>query len=314
MSEESKNEETLKGVLGQVRELTTELSSVSAAAGRRWRVMAWVFAILCAVIFLYLGWIYLRFSPALRAEWLVKYASDTVKVNLRSYEQDLSEELKARAHDVVAGFLDPQIEKLKDPQLVADFAEGLKARVPGLIDDHVRPFLVDLKGKIPDIDKKLRATAEEQAGPLANRLRDQTIKALPAIQSEVIERIKEKLDERKPELDKVIDDHITHLVDQHKQDIATLEGEQLARVLQPAFEEAAGPVLDKFAVGVEGSIKRVSTDLAQLLEKRKQGTLEREDELKLRYIQLWKTYWKVRMQTGEIERPTMEMPEIETSP
>jgi hypothetical protein len=94
----------------------------------------------------------------------------------------------------------------------------------------------------------------------------------------------------------MVDDAVQTLIDQHAQDIATLDSEKLAATLVPAFEEAAGPVLDEFCEGIDLAIVSVRDSLSDLVQKYKAGTLTREEEIELRYIQLWKTYWNVRME------------------
>ena len=76
MSEERKKQEALAGVLDQVRDLTKELSSASATASRRWKVTAWTFGIICAVIAIYLTYIYTLFQPFLQPKALVEWGAN----------------------------------------------------------------------------------------------------------------------------------------------------------------------------------------------------------------------------------------------
>ena len=125
------------------------------------------------------------------------------------------------------------------------------------------------------------------------------IAAPPTIRDWLVGLTKKELAERTPQLTQVIDNAVQEVLDQHMRDLAVLDRADLAQALQPAFERTAGPVLDEFARGVEASIKKARVSLAELLQKRDRGTLTRLEEIELRFVQLWKTYWNVRMRELE---------------
>ncbi|MHC4592120.1 MAG: hypothetical protein ACYS8L_05430 [Planctomycetota bacterium] len=109
-------------------------------------------------------------------------------------------------------------------------------------------------------------------------------------------RAQERIDETLPQLTEVVDEAVREIVDQHMDDIKSLEREDLSQRLREAFEESAGGVLDEFSAGVGESIKGVKGRLRELIHKKESGApLTQKEELELRYIQLWKTYWAMRM-------------------
>ena len=300
MSEESKSSEALQGILAHIEDLNSQLASAVGSANRRWKITAWVFGILCVVIFLYLGYIYLTFKPFLDAKFLVTYARNEVTNNLNQYQRDLTEQLKDQDQvDKIVAALDKRTEDLKAE--IPKFREKLAAELVAKAPEHmaaIQPRLAELKEKMPDLTVKFSTALVDQAEPIADKLRDLTIGRMAELKDYLLGMTKEKLDERKDELQKIIDDSFKQVLDQHLDDMKKLDGDALTRVLQPGFEEAAGPVLDKFNAGLERAIKATKENLADLLDKRAQGTLTRKEELELRYVQLWKTYWSLRMKEG----------------
>jgi len=193
--------------------------------------------------------------------------------------------------------LEPQLVQLKE-EITArreELAEKLKGEAKN-IAEQVRPQLEDLKNRIPELTQQYSKTLTEMAPAMADKFRDSAISYLPRLQDKLLKMTEEELAARKPELTRMVDDAVQTLIDQHAQDIATLDSEKLAATLVPAFEEAAGPVLDEFCEGIDLAIVSVRDSLSDLVQKYKTGTLTREEEIELRYIQLWKTYWNVRME------------------
>ena len=242
--------------------------------------------------------------------------------NLPSYREDLAKLLKEQAPALV-GQLDIQQLKSDIPGHRAKLAETLKAKAPELIGQidvqdlkkqitsyreeltkkltEDAPGYVDqidleqLKTKIPKYRQDLTKALTSNAPKLVNQLRDKLLASLPQLQSSLVGLAKDKLGETTPELQKLIDDAVKNIVDQHVQDIQALEGSNLPEGLTASFEEAAGPVLDKYTEGVGIAIKDIRANMEDLLAKQAAGTLTKEEKVKLRYIQLWKTYWNVRM-------------------
>jgi len=329
MSEERKKEETLRGLQDQVRELNTELSAAAAAANRSWKVTAWILAIVCAVIVIYLGVIYGKLKGYITPEGLVEMAMAPAREKLPDIQKALTQRLKDMAPQVMQA-LDEQIgdPNVRIPELRKTLAEQLTAMAPQLADslepqlvllkeemtarreelaetlkgeadniaEQIRPQLEDLKNRIPELTQQYSKTLTDMAPAMADKFRDSAISYLPRLQDKLLKMTEEELAAKKPELTRMVDDAVQTLIDQHAQDIATLDSEQLAATLVPALEEAAGPVLDEFCAGIDLAIVSVRDSLSDLVQKYKAGTLTREEEIELRYIQLWKTYWNVRME------------------
>ncbi len=260
MSEESRSEAGLEGLQSQASEVVAELKEASAAASRRWKVTAWVFGILCAVIAIYLGVLYGKLKPYLKSEEMVKLAAGQIHVKLPEAQKWLVENIKEEAPKIVA----------------------------------------ELKGQLPRVMDELSATLRESAPQRADWLRDRVLdRILPDLKKSVRAWAGKELRDAPEQLTSVIDEAIQQIVKAHKDDIAALEGPELTEKLKDGFERAAGDVLDEFSKGLEQSIKSVKASLADLLEKQKLGTLTEEERLKLRYVQLWRTYLDIRVKEEE---------------
>jgi ABC-type transporter Mla subunit MlaD len=223
--------------------------------------------------------------------------ADRLKQRLPEVRRQMAQNLK----DAIPRMMDqlePRMDELRDrlPEVRAEFAQRLKDAAPGVMAD-LKPRLAEAKDKIPEIKEELARNLTEQAPVIADMLRDQIVQtALPEARRMLAQATMQRLDEELPRLSQVVDDAVRLVVEQHLEDIKTLEREDLSQELQVAFEEAAGPVLDEFSAGVEQGIEDVKDRLRVLIAKAESGReLTRKEQLELRYIQLWKTYWNVRM-------------------
>ena len=329
MSEERKNEQVLTGLRDQVSELTREISSVSAAASRRWKITAWVVGILCAAIVIYLGYFYSKLKVAATPEELAKIGVLYYRERQDELQDELTQSLKGLAPEVMqaldeeVGELDVTLAKLRETlakqliEMAPKLAEGLQPELEKVkksltedreelveklkleaktMADKIKPQLEQLKDEIPELTEKYKTTLTDMAPKMADKFQKSAIDYLPRLRDRAMSMTQRELDARKPELVKLIDDAVETLIDQHADNMAKLDGDELTAILVPAFEEAAGPVLDEFSKGVEASIASVKDTLSGLLQKYKTGNLTRKEEIELRYIQLWKTYWNVRME------------------
>jgi len=299
MSEEGKSEGALQGEQAQIAELAAELAQAKAAADRRWRVTALVYGILCLVIAGYLGWLYFNFfKPFVRSEFIVDRAATEIETKLPDYKDELAKLLADKAPELIDQ-LDPKIEELKIKYIdnTDEIARQLEAKIEDL-PGYIKPKLDSLKAKVPELMKKLEEKLVAKAPSYADELRDKVLDMLPGAKDWALGLVKGKLEASKGDIAEVLDKAIRQLVEQHKQDIIDLEGDELAISLQADMEEAAGPILDKVSARLEGHIESITEDLEELLAKQAAGTLTEEDELTLRYVQLWKTYWKVAMARG----------------
>ena len=323
MSDETRKNASLAGLQAQMDELARELKDVSDGAKRRGKITAWTLIIVCAIVAIYLGALYRRVKPAIQPEVLVTLAA----AQLPAHEDQLLATLKSSADNMVAA-LDPQLQKFKKdlPELTDRLAAQLKESIPVWLDElepqlaelkttlpdkrkalaeklqaaapdvmaNLKPKLVELKPRIPELTNKLGDTLVEQAPTIADSLRDSLIKAMPSARKMLVARVQERLAAPTSEVGAVVDRAVQQVVEQHKEDISALSGEDLSTKLQAAFEEAAGPVLDEFDKPLAAAIEQVRVDLADLLA-RAPDRLTEEEQLELRFVQLANTYFKVKM-------------------
>ncbi|MHC4592121.1 MAG: hypothetical protein ACYS8L_05435 [Planctomycetota bacterium] len=154
MSEETRNEASLDAVQAQVNELSSQLRAANAAAGRRWKLTAWVFAIVCAVIAIYLGVIYAKFKPFARPELLVRSGISTVTTELPRYKADLARVLKEQAPELV-GALDAETLRTEIPKLTEGLAAQIRQKAPGVVEEQIEAQADRLRAKLPEVREDL---------------------------------------------------------------------------------------------------------------------------------------------------------------
>ncbi len=147
--------------------------------------------------------------------------------------------------------------------------------------------------------QKLGDALVEQAPEIANMLRQLMVTTgIPYTRSAVMSRARARIEQTAPEVRGLVDEAVRQILEQHAQDIKVLERDDLAQRLQEAFEASAGDVLDRFSEGVEMAIRSNRDELRGLIQKKQAGTpLTRVEQLELRYIQLWKTFWGTQSRT-----------------
>ncbi|MCD6416237.1 MAG: apolipoprotein A1/A4/E family protein [Planctomycetes bacterium] len=225
-------------------------------------------------------------------------SAEQLKEQVPKLREELLAQLQARIPEALDQ-LEPRLRELERqlPEQRKEYAKKLLERAPEF-RERLRPRLIELRDEsLPDVTERLSATLQEQAPQIADTFRDQVIEqVLPQAKKLVMQRTMERVSGSMPELKGVVDKAVTQIVQQHMDDIKSLDRDDLTTALEAAFEEAAGPVLDDFSKGAEQGIKDVKQTLTKLLTKKELGQPLTEDEqLYLRYVQLWKTYWNVRM-------------------
>ena len=333
MSDESKNEAAQGDLQGQIEDLTSELRGLSATARTRWKVGAVILIIVCLVVAIYLGVVYSWAKQHGDPGELVDLFVPTLVNRVGEEKDQWVKELNDQAPDLMRNFVEPELVRLQGnldqyrgevakaiegltEELIEDLgkrleavditaerkklAEGLKKEAHGRVE-ALKPRFAQLKTKIEDQKVFLIDTLTDNADDIVNFGRDLLIdKGLPLIRSRLADRASAAIEPIGSESGKIVEDAIDQVLAQHMEDMKVLDDPALEEALKVAFEEAAGPVLDKFAEGVEAAVKEDRRSLEELIARAKSGEpLSREDELHLRFIQLWKTYWNVRMLSPE---------------
>ncbi|MDP6107052.1 MAG: hypothetical protein QGI33_01275 [Candidatus Brocadiia bacterium] len=333
MSEESKNEAAQGDLQAQIESLTSELQALSATARTRWKVGAVVLVIVCLVVAIYLGVIYSRVKPYAEPGELVDIFAPTLVDKVTEEKGQWVADLKDRAPDVMKNFVKPELVRLQgnidqyrvevskaidglSDELIEDLGERLQAvditaerekLAKQCIDEAparlaaLKPRFALLKIKIEDQKAFLIKTLTGNADDIVDYGRDLLIDSgLPLLRSRLADRVSEAIEPVGSESGAIVERAVDQVLAQHMEDIKVLEDPALEGSLKVAFEEAAGPVLDEFAKGAETAVKEDRRSLEDLIARAKSGEpLSREDELHLRFIQLWKTYWNVRMLSAE---------------
>jgi hypothetical protein len=202
MTEESKS---LEGIQSQLDGLLADLKAASDAAERRWKVTGWVFVILCAVVAIYLGFLYRYVSDPkkeLTPEGLVNLAAMQIKGELPKLADNFVKSAKSEAPAIVAE------AKKQLPRLRQRVADSLTLRAPAYVD-----MLRDtMKQYIPQATNMVMARLGEAVVPMAK-------------------------------MTEAIDHAVMGVMAAHKDNMKVLNDSELAAKLEASFEEAILPAI-----------------------------------------------------------------------
>jgi hypothetical protein len=219
------------------------------------------------------------------------------RADMEAQIRQVSDRLGDRLVEAIPGALDdaqPRIEELKGklPEMREEMAQRLKDAAPQTMAE-LEPRLAELNRRIPEMTQKLSDALVEQAPEIANMLRQLMVQTgLPYTRSAVMSRARAHIEQAMPEARGLVDEAVRQILEHHAEDIKVLERDDLAQRLEEAFEASAGDVLDRFSEGVEMAIRSNRDELRELIQRKQSGApLTRTEQLELRYIQLWKTFW-----------------------
>lgn len=313
----------------QLDELTAELRAAVAAAGRsrKWTLAALV--VLFGAAAGYLGLVYRTVRAASEPERVVGRAAAAMRDEINGGSSQWAERLKAAAPTVVGG-LEGDLKALKDDlprereravrlleekmpwitdqlgawlvQVRADLPARRKELAARLKDEApevmagLKPRLARMKALTPQQAEWLKTTLTANAPAIADLVRDEMVnRALPSIEERLVARAVAPAPEQAQQEAARLAAAVDGVVAGNAEAIRTLEGDQLKERLQRAFEEALPGAVDQCASAAEARVASVRDSLKALIERVEAGgELARDDELKLRYIQLWKTYWQAK--------------------
>ncbi len=225
--------------------------------------------------------------------WLEQIDAQQLKEQLSAETDKLIEELKSDPETQLAK-LDAALEDAKEQirQQRTSLTAELKDNASKYVEEHIAPQLETLQEQLAETRERLVEGLKEKAPEAMDWLRRQaTGQALPLVRRQIrsaADSAADQLAERtKENLDRLVDEVLTA----HKENIRILiqtDPEQLAQVLEGAFEKQLGPTLSEYMEYVENALYRVRGELKDLVDAKAKGTLNKEQKLEYKLIQLWR--------------------------
>jgi len=178
--------------------------------------------------------------------------------------------------------------------------EELKDEAPRYMEEHVTPFLAELKEKIPEAGKTAAEDINAEAPGIVAKVKERLINdAFPRLHTKGTELAKKLLSRATENMRDVLRQVTEQIVEDHGQTIKNMKDGELPETVAALMEERMGPVIDEFMPRVESTLANVRTDLRKLIGdhasvvvKVSEGTAtdaERLQALEYRVLQLWKS-------------------------
>ncbi len=255
-------------VAEDIQTLAMDASEMARKTARGWKISAAIFAALLIFIAAYLGFFYNVFRKSAEPGILVAMALGPVN--------NLLERVDA--------------PKLHNPMLAQWAVEQLNQRAPELVRQRLKPRLIELQEKLPQLRKDALQKFEEQAPErfdAAVEFIETT--GLPRIGDLVTRTAKERADIAMDNLEGQLEGMVAAVVERHQEDLATLEEDQMAKLqatLEEELEAEYGPVLDEVFVRIERSIINVEAGMEDLVDVYKRGTMTEQEALKVQLIRV----------------------------
>ncbi len=261
-------EESRGGAPQDLSALAAEVSAMEKKAASSWKIALVGWAILLAIIFSYLNFWLLQsvIKPAVQPAELVALGFVAVDAGLESRG----------------------LSPLESSDLVDEVTRLLKERVPIVIEEQVRPRLVDLQERLPELreewTEEVRQKAPELMADAVDRLQADL---LPKAHDTLLEFVRTRVDDTLAQVEETIDRAVGEVVDSTDQSIIDLADNETLRLnLEVAFEEQMGEVLDALFTDLDKTVAEAGRGIRELVAKMDAGTLEKRDMLELRAIQL----------------------------
>ncbi len=261
-------EESKGGAPQDLTALAAEVSAMERKAASAWKMALVGWAILLAIIFSYLNFWLLQsvIKPAAQPDRLVALGFVAVDSALAS-----------------RGL--PSLESSQLPVKVADL---LKERTPIVIAEQVRPRLIELQQKLPELRKEYTEKVAQKAPELMDDAVDYLqSNLLPMAHDRLIGFVESRVDEILERAEETIGRAVGEVIASTDDSLALIsQDERLRLSLEEAFEEEMGEVLDMLFTDLDKKIAKVGGDIGDLIGKMDAGTLDKRDMLELRLIQI----------------------------
>jgi len=250
--------------------LAQEVRAVEAKAAKGWKLSlaGWVIFLVVVFSYLYFG-VYRRvvvpfFEPATMVEM-------AIGVGNRALESQGLPEVES------ASFA---------PQL----ADRLEVGIPALVQQQLKPKLMDLQEQLPEkrieLTQKFRANAPQVVDDAVDYFE---ANMLPRLHDTLLTTVGERVDEVLERVDETIGEAVTQVIVAHWDSIAVVGPDQMSELregLANTFEQQMGPVLEEIFKGTDESVAEVRMQIEQLVERYKSQTLTADDMHVIRLIQL----------------------------
>ena len=226
-----------------------------------------------------------------------------LEVRLATLNDDLPEMRRKIATFVtdklpeVSTYIDKNIEDLRR-RLVDEatkFRTKLATEADRLVDEEIGTRIDELMEQLPDLTDKAIAELKKRAPGQVDELKNLVIdKGIPHGSMLVKDLVEQRVEQVTEQVQEFIDQAVANIVAQHRDDFrkfvsGEFTGDQFALLMEGAFDEAAGEILDKYFKEAEKHLQTAQDNLSLLLQKKAQGTLAGRDELYYKSVVLWKS-------------------------
>ena len=265
---ESTPESTVpQAVTDELAALAGVMKAAEQKAVAAWKTAAIVWVVFLAVVFGYLYIFAYRgvFKPFLEPRNLIGWGKTVA-----------NEALAAKGYSDIGS-----------TRLVDQIVGKIEEEAPGLVQDYVKPqidaFLEDLPRRRSELVKLIAERAPEYVDQGLVRLKDDI---LPRGRQMLLDRLDEQIDLLMEQVDEELGGVVDEILVQIQGDVEGLQGADLRRLMQEAFEEAMGPILDKILIGLDERVREIKVQLGEVAEAQRTGTATYRQKLEFRLVQL----------------------------
>ncbi|KPK60777.1 MAG: hypothetical protein AMK73_08045 [Planctomycetes bacterium SM23_32] len=256
-----------QSVADDIAVLAAELKAAEKRAATGWKVTAVVWVILLAVIAGYLyALVYRPLKDRLEAEAIIQMGVSAVN--------------NALAQQGV-----PDIES---PQLASWAAGELKRLAPQVMQERVKPRLLDLQDQLPALRAKYAAQIRLRAPDLMDEgVAKFESDLLPRANEALVSWLDQKLDELLDQVDEDLNRAISQMVADVTTNVDTArDPDKMRAALSSALEEAMGPIMDQMFENLDEKVATVRGKMRGLVRDYWADNLSQTDKLELRLVQL----------------------------
>ncbi len=258
--------------------LSTDVHTMARVASRGWKITAVAFAVVLLVIAGYLELLVRR--P------LAEYTDADTIVHL----------VFGRVDDTLRDTLGaPGITSPMLPDWVAD---RLVEAAPEVVGTQIRPQLQELITRLPEARRELVAAVEAHAPQYVDKGMDRlTDELLPQAERLLIRRLKEVTGALMDELEADLDQLVAGVLEQHREDLALLDPDEMPRlrqIMEQEIEREMGPLLDRVFDQLDPHVTGSRERMEELVEKYQDRTLTHEEMVEVQLIRLIRQLFEMK--------------------
>jgi hypothetical protein len=274
-----------QGVADDIAVLAAEIRAAERRAATGWKVTALVWVIILVVIASYLyALVYKPLKEQLEPETLVQMGITT-------------------ATDALKANVDPSMPNIDSPQMAGWLATKLETAAPQVMQEHVKPQLLDLQARLPELRAQYAADIRRRAPELMEQgLRQFENEMLPQASDYFVSWLDTHLDQLMTQVDQDLQRAVGEMLVDVTRDVETLDQVQVMRErLRMAFEDAMGPVMDEMFEGLDQKVADVRGGMEELIDDYQHGRLSHKEKLEIRLVQLVRELFR-----GAAAKPSTE--------